>query len=205
MKPLPFERQPGETEKAFAAFNIYLNLGPTRSLSQVTKLMGKNTRRPEIWSRKFDWTSRVQAYTAHLARIERETAEAMVRSKSVDWLKRQHQQRDDEWDVRNELIETAREALRRWKSRPDRCGSLEGIARLLELASKLGRLASGMATDKTEITGEDGSPIQIELQAALKKVYGEVIDVETIPTSQPKLPLAAPNPAVRDEGGSTTK
>jgi len=81
----------------------------------------------------------------------------------------------------------AREALRRWKGPSGtgqlRCGSLEGIARLLELASRLGRLASGMATDKTEVTGEDGGPIKVELEAALKKIYGgpltaEVVDVE---------------------------
>ena len=52
-------------------------------------------------------------------------------------------------------------------------GTLEGIARLLELASKLGRLSCGMATDKTEVTGEDGGPIQVEFKAALKKIYGQ--------------------------------
>jgi len=30
----------------------------------------------------------------------------------------------------------------------------------------------GMATDKTEITGEDGGPIRVELEAALKKCTG---------------------------------
>ena len=195
MKPaFLFERQPGETEKAFAAFNVYLNLGPHRSIAQVTKLLGKNTRRPELWSRKFHWTQRVQAYTDHLARLERETTEAMVRTKSVDWLKRQQQQREEEWDVHAELLETAREALRRWKSKPERCGSLEGIARLLELASKLGRLASGLATEKTEVTGEDGNPIQIELQAALKKIYGDVIDVQATPVPQPLLPPTPEHP-----------
>ena len=52
------------------------------------------------------------------------------------------------------------------------------IARMLELASKLGRVASGLATDKTEITGDGDGPIRVELEAAMKKIYGEVVDVE---------------------------
>lgn len=76
---------------------------------------------------------------------------------------------EEEWRNRSEAIELARAAIARWKANEKRCGSLEGIARLLDLASKLGRLASGLATDRTEITGEDGGPIRVELEAALKK------------------------------------
>jgi hypothetical protein len=62
--------------------------------------------------------------------------------------------------------------------------NLADIARMLEVASKLGRLASGLATDKTEITGEDGGPIRLELEAALKKVYGAVVDVAAEPLQE---------------------
>jgi hypothetical protein len=120
--------------------------------------------------------------------------EALARVKGVDWVKRQEEQRAEEWQARCELLEIAREAIKRWKSKPERCGSLEGIARLLELASKLGRLACGMATDKTEVTGEDGGPIRVELAVALNKIYGPgafaalesagaVVDVEAVPAS----------------------
>ena len=82
-------------------------------------------------------------------------------------------------------LDLAGAAISRWKANEKRCGSVEGIARLLELASKLGRLASGMPTDRTEVTGEDGGPIRIQLTAAFDKIYGEplpgeVVDVETI-------------------------
>ena len=66
------------------------------------------------------------------------------------------------------------------------------MARILELASKLGRLASGLATDKTEVTGEDGGPIRVELAAALNKIYGEVVDVEA--THVPPAQLAEGGP-----------
>ena len=146
----------------------------------------------ERWSRRFDWPARVAAHAAHLAAVEREATEAVARGKSAEWLKRQEDQRDEEWKSRGELLQMAREAIKRWKNKPERCGSLEGIARLLELASKLGRLASGMPTDRTELTGEDGGPIRVELTAALNKIYGEplpgeVVDVEAAPV-KPALP-----------------
>src|ERR1043166_3321704 len=145
---LTFEQQPKESDRAFAAFAVYLGLGPARSLAVVAKKVGKSRRMMEKWSKRFDWPARVQAHGAHMALVEREAAEVLVRAKGVDWVKRQTEQREEEWKVRCELLELAREALKRWKANPARCGTLEGIGRLLELASKLGRLASGMATDK---------------------------------------------------------
>ena len=183
---LAFEQQPKESDKAFTAFATYLGLGPERSLNLAAKKLGKSKRLMEKWSKRFDWAARVQAHGAHLALVERETAEVLARAKGVDWVKRQEEQRAEEWQSRCELIETAREALRRWRAKPERCGSLEGIARLLELASKLGRLSSGMATDKTEVKAEVDGVVRIEIEAALDKIYGkplvgEVVDVEAVP------------------------
>jgi hypothetical protein len=39
-------------------------------------------------------------------------------------------------------------------------------------------MATGLATEHQEVTGADGGPIRVELEAALKKVYGDVVDVE---------------------------
>ncbi|HPV47888.1 MAG TPA: hypothetical protein PLD40_09945, partial [Kiritimatiellia bacterium] len=59
-------------------------------------------------------------------------------------------------------------------------------ARLLELASKLGHSACEKPMERAEVTGPDGGPIRVEVQAALKKIYGkplpgEVVDVEAAP------------------------
>jgi len=70
-------------------------------------------------------------------------------------------------------------------ARPKVSASLSEIARRLELASKLGRLASGLPTDHTELTGEDRGPLRVELTAALNKIYGSasVVDVECAPVA----------------------
>ncbi len=170
---LAFEQQPKESDKAFAAFSLYLSQGPERSLAKVAAKLGKGERIMETWSKKFDWAGRVKAHGAYLAVVEREAAEALARAKGVDWVKRQEQQRADEWQARGEALELAREAIKRWKENPRKCGTLEGIARLLDLASKLGRLASGMPTDRTEVTAEVQGKIDVEWEVALKRVYGQ--------------------------------
>ena len=126
------------------------------------------------------------AYGAHMALVEREAAEAMARAKGRG--------------LGEAVSGTARsgvagavgpggrlraEVRRRWMARAERCGTLEGYARLLELASKLGQRLRGRGRQRrtVEVTGPDGGPIRVEVEAALKKIYGkplpgEVVEVE---------------------------
>ena len=78
------------------------------------------------------------------------------------------------------MVEFARDVRRRWMAKEERCGTLEGYARLLELVSKLGHSACEVAADghqaaghRIEVTGRDGGPIRVEVEAALKKIYGQ--------------------------------
>jgi hypothetical protein len=177
--PLSFEQQPRESNKAFAAFSLYLGMGPQRSTREVAMKLAKSEQLIRRWSAQFGWTDRVAAYGAHMAIVEREATEAVVRSKSVEWGKRREQIREEEWAIHDECIAAGREALKRFYEK-GKGATLGDIARMLELASKLGRLASGLATERTEVTGEDGGAIEVELSVALKKIYGDVVDVETI-------------------------
>lgn len=166
-----FEQQPKESAKAFAAFSLYLVLGPERSIRAVGEKLGKSEGLVERWSARFDWPARVQAHAAHLAIVEREATEALTRGKAAQWVTRREEHRDDEWALRAELIAASRKVLRRF-TEENRGATLGDVARALELASKLGRLATGMATDRSEITGDEGGPIQIEFEVALRKAYG---------------------------------
>lgn len=182
---MAFEQQPRESAKAFAAFCAYLGMGPERSLGAVGEKLGKSKVMMEKWSRKFDWPARVAAHGAHLALVEREAAEAVVRAKGADWAERYAELRESEWRARRELVDLAWEVIRRWRSRPERVGSLEGLARLLDLMSTLGRRACEVATERTEVTGAGGGPIRVEIEAALDKIYGkplpgEVVEAEVI-------------------------
>ena len=195
-----FEQQPKEGARAFEAFSVYLNLGPGRSLAAVAQKLAKSKQLLKRWSAKFDWPGRVQAQAAYLATVEREATEALARGKSAEWLKRQQEVREQEWELHEKCIAAAKRGLAAFMDREKVYANLADISRMLEVASKLGRLATGMATDKTEVTGEDGGPIRIELEAALRKVYGGVVDVEATAAAQPDaLPAGEGRPALPEK------
>jgi hypothetical protein len=61
---------------------------------------------------------------------------------------------------------------------------------MLEIASKLGRLATGLGTDGEGRKGDDLPTVRVEVSVALEKIYGQaepapqypkVIDVEAKP------------------------
>ena len=174
-----FEQQPNESNKAFAAFSLYLGMGTDRSTRAVGKQLGKSEGLIERWSSRFDWPARVQAHGAHLALVEREMTEVMARTKAGEWAKRREKLLETEWEMHEKCIAAAKRAFEAFLAREKVYANLADIARILEIASKLGRLASGMATDKTEVSGEVDVNFRMEIEAAIKKVYAEpVIDVE---------------------------
>ena len=180
----PFEQQLKESGKAFAAFTLYLNMGEQRSARAVANKLAKSEQLIRRWSARHCWVERVDAYAKHLAGCEHENKSALLREKSAQWLVRQEELKEREWAMHEKCIEAAELALANFMARENAYANLGDIARILEVASKIGRLASGMPTEKTEITGEEGGPIQIELMAALRKIYSqplaEIVDAEVL-------------------------
>jgi len=177
---LPFDQQPSESDKAFSAFRQYLDMGPTRSLAALAKELGKTKRSLEYLSRSYAWTTRVQAHAAHVAVLERESVEQLIREKFPEWLRRQQDLREQEWALHQKCLVAAQRALDAFIARDTVTVSLGEIARIIEVASRIARLASGLSTANTEITGRDRGPIHIEIEAALDKIYGKPIQGEVI-------------------------
>ncbi len=172
---LAFEQQVQESAKAFAAFSLYLSMGSERSLSAVEQKLDKSGALIARWSSRWRWMERVGAHAAHFATVEREASEVMARGKAAEWLRRQQVLREREWMMHEKCIAAAERGLKAYMEREKVYANLADIARMLEVASKLGRLASGLATDKTEVSGEAGGPIRVELSAALNKIYGTAV------------------------------
>ena len=59
-------RQPGETQKAFAAFQIFLDLGTTRTVTDVGYKIGKTRTQTSLWCSKYNWRERALAYDNYL-------------------------------------------------------------------------------------------------------------------------------------------
>ena len=191
--PMIFEKQARESAKAFAAFSLYLSLGAERSTREVGKKLGKSEGLIERWAAKFDWRSRVAAYATHLAVVEREAIEAVVRGKSAEWETREQKLRETEWEMHERAIAAAKRGLDAYMEREKVYANLADIARMLEIASKLGRLATGLG-DGERRKDDDLPAVRVEVTVALEKIYGEplpgevaaplstIVDVEEVKT-----------------------
>ena len=189
--PLMFEQLPKESAKAFAAFSEYLKQGPDRSTHAVAKKLAKSAHLVRRWSARYRWSERVSAHASHMATVERVAAEELVRAKAVVWADRQDEHKEDEWTLRGQLIAAGRKALEKFID-GSRGATLGDVARALELASKLGRLSSGMPTETVEQKTAVDVNFRIEVEAAVKKAYGEVIDVEVVAEPRKELNDARP-------------
>ena len=61
----PWERQPGETLRAFAAFKLFRDLGRSRSIAEAARLLGIFYSVAQKWSSKREWKTRCAAWDAH--------------------------------------------------------------------------------------------------------------------------------------------
>ena len=187
--PLPFEQQPRESAKAFAAFSLYLSLGAERSTAAVAKELAKSKQLVRRWSAKFGWADRVAAHGAHLAVVEREAVEAAARGKAAEWECREQKLRETEWAMHEAAIADAKKGLAAFMEKDKVYANLADIARMLEIASKLGRLATGLGTEGERRGGDDLPGLRVEVTVALEKIYGEpevaappaIVDVQTVP------------------------
>ena len=182
--PLMFEKQPRESEKAFAAFSLYLSLGPQRGLREVARKLDKSLTVVGDWSKKFDWPARVAAHSAHLAIVEREAIEAAARRNAAVWETREQKLKETEWEMHERAIAAAKRGLDAYMEREKVYANLADIARMLEIASKLGRLATGLG-DGEQRKGDDLPAVRVEVTVALEKIYGEplpgeIVDVEEV-------------------------
>ena len=184
-----FEQQPRESNKAFAAFKAYLDLGPERSLEEVAQKFTKSSRLLKRWSAKFGWSDRVRARETYLAGVEREAAEALARGKAAEWLQREQKLRETEWEMHEQAIAAAKKGMAAYMGREKVYANLADIARMLEVASKMGRLATGLDKSNGE-TADEPQTLRVEVTVALEKIYGgEIVDAEVVAApSPPQLP-----------------
>ena len=65
-----WERQPDETEKAYSAFKIFLEM-EDRSISKVAKYLSVSVQNVRKWSSKYDWFERAASYDSSIVEVTR--------------------------------------------------------------------------------------------------------------------------------------
>jgi hypothetical protein len=70
-KWFPWERMPNETGPSWAAFVVYRDSGPTRTLEAAAKAVGKHRSTLNDFARRWDWQPRALAWDAEVDRQRR--------------------------------------------------------------------------------------------------------------------------------------
>lgn len=110
------------------------------------------------------------------------------------WPQRKRDVRTREWRVYEKLLNKLELAIDRLGDGESREISPADIARLLDLAAKLGRLAAGLPSDHTAHSIQDDRTVRVEISAAIKKIYSEPIE-----SLRTRMQPTNPPPLVADE------
>jgi hypothetical protein len=150
-QPQPWEHQPGESPRAFAAFCAYRNLGPLRSLRAAAeafygRLSASVVRQMQTWSGTFNWVERSDAWDLHL---DAEARQAKVKAQRE--MAERHAQ---------EARGLQAKALERLRSlRPEELAPADVLRYLVE-AAKLERLALG---EPETVTEQRNGPVVLQI------------------------------------------
>jgi len=106
-----YDRQPGETAKAFAAFVIYRDLGTQRSLELVSQKLNKSKNLMARWSTLNNWTERVAEYDADRQRAADAATDEALKRHATRRAAQQMKFRDDQVKLGRELIKKGRAML----------------------------------------------------------------------------------------------
>lgn len=67
-----WERQKGETDKAYSAFKVYLEM-KDRSIKKVAEKLSVSVPNVRKWASKFDWDERIAAYDSSIVEATRKS------------------------------------------------------------------------------------------------------------------------------------
>lgn len=159
--PEPWERQKGESLKAFEAFATYRDMDQ-RSLSKVGRTLGKSKALMERWSSAHEWQKRVAAWDAEQDRISRQ-----AQIEAIKKMRKEHAA------LANAMLVKAAKALKRI---PEDDIKASDLSRLVEVGAKLERISRGDVGDVIE--ERDGGPSIPTVQFYIPDNHREEVNTE---------------------------
>lgn len=161
----PWERQKGETEKAFAAFRVFRDMGPDRTITATVKEVGKCRKLIDGWRVKYDWRERVRLYDNDVEKAAR--AQAVKDRK--DMIARHTK-------LALDVQKKAEEALKALKVSDM---APKDIKEYIKMATDLERLNRDIVEAENAVGRKENN-----LLAALQDSTGEDIDTDDLPEIQ---------------------
>ncbi len=197
-----WQRQPGEAPPDFTAFVAYLRLKGRRSHRTVATQTGRSLGAIRRLSAKFNWPARAAAFEARLADASQDALHLLLRASSTRTAADYERLREAEFQLSQRVLHESRRWLQLASDPRRRDVSLRQVCQVIELASKLGRLAAGMPTGdeprrrprREDVPGYWTGP---SAEEALQKIYGS-------PTVSPAVAPASDGPASPLSGSSVS-
>ncbi len=177
--PMPLLRDPlwkrqfGESHQAFAAFEVYRDLGAPRTVVEAYRQkLGKPDAKYangtwNRWAQHWHWPQRAAAWDDHLDEVTRQAQENAARAEGEQLAELRRSQRQRELDVGSKLLQRAEEMLALPVievsiDKDDATGKVTqvfkpgkwrmgDVARIVEVAVQLRRLGLDMDTSRTTV------------------------------------------------------
>lgn len=184
----PWERQDGETDKAFEAWVCYRDLPPDqRSYRNACNKLHKNLTTISQWAVKYHWQDRISAWQDFL---DEKAVEARV-----DAIKKMHEEdRERERALGLNILGKVSERFleKDTKGKPKLKVPDGQIPLWVKTGVELIRISDGLSTSKNDVvlTGQDGQPIVIEHKYTL--VEGVKPPAKHLPDSLPDASTESP-------------
>lgn len=150
-----WEKQKGESRKAFQAFAIYRDMGMARSYTAVAQELQKSGTLIRRWAGRWSWEQRVDAYDAHIDEQARKKHEA----ERVAMSERQYR-------LARAMSTRVAESMQSMIDKKEVLTHSD-IPRWLDTAVRIERLVMGEVTERTEVVEGDAKQ---RLAAALDRI-----------------------------------
>lgn len=177
--PKPWERQLGESAKAFQAFTAYRDLDPDeRSIDAAAAAIGKSASMCNKWAQKWRWRERADAWLDHLENLRDQATENEVVA-----MCRRHA------EIAVAFQEKLTQRLQKFKVSELKPRDMSAW---LDVAAKLERMARGIEGEriKAEISGPDGKPIphevSIDFEGIAERYADEIAEAVRLAARKPE-------------------
>lgn len=171
------ERLKNESAKAYEAFKAYAKMGPEkRTLESVARGLHKSKTIVARWSMRHGWKERIALWDNQLDHRQQSAEEKAADAVALQLARRRASVQDSAWDLFEKLKQKANEMLQfpvgRRESKDGKTvihpakWNFADLARLATVADTLGRLATGLATSRQELSGPDGKPFTLPAASA---------------------------------------
>lgn len=91
---------------------------------------------------------------------------------AIDWNQRYEELHEREWQTRNRVLELLEVILERWADDAEKIGTLDGVVKLIEISSKLGRLATERVAGDQADTDAERDALPDDFREAIARIYG---------------------------------